>query len=85
MWKCTGVVVREVVTVWKCTGVVVRGSGTWRTDFDAVKVLKCGDLSSGVWSWYLQLRLSLSHAKIESSLKHVMIVLLRGRKNTWNK
>ena len=41
MWKCTGVVVREVVTVWKYTGVVAHGSG------NCVEVHWCGSL----WKW----------------------------------
>lgn len=35
---------------------------------------------SGAGSWYLQVRVSLSHAKMELSLKQLRIVLLNGRK-----
>ena len=53
--------------------------------FVATKALKCGFLSSGVRNWYLQARVSDSHANIESSLKQVIIVLLIGKKKTCNK
>lgn len=47
-----------------------------------VKSLKFGGLPSGMRSWYLHVSESDSQANMESSLKQVIIVLLRGRKNT---
>lgn len=44
--------------------------------------LKCGGFPSGMCSWYLQLSVSVSHAKMVSSLKQVIMVLLIGMKNT---
>lgn len=38
--------------------------------------------STGVGNWYLQCRVSNSHAKTELSLKQLRMVLLNGRKNT---
>ena len=47
--------------------------------------LKRGACPSGTVNWNLQLSVSDSHANIESSLKHVMIVLLNGKKRTWKR